>query len=209
MAQADVFIFLDDVQYSKNSYQNRVKIKTPTGPSWLTQSVRKSEGAFRKTNEVSFSSEQWSELHLKTIQGNYARSPFFARYFELLQEMFVSQSVLLAETNSMLIRRIALDLGIRCEFLMSSSLNITTTSTQRLVDLVSTVGGSEYIYGQGGIKYQDNDLFTNHGLDCKQVDFHHPIYSQLWGEFIPGLSIIDFLMMEGSDCSKIMSTITV
>jgi len=199
MSLADVFVVLDDSQYSKNGYQNRVKIKTPTGPVWMTQPVCVPQSKKSRTNEVELSGDRWREKHLKMIRANYAKSEYFEFYFPIIQELISVQALSFAELNSKIIFRIAELLSIDCRFMMSSELCVESVGTQRLIDITKAVGGREYIHGAGGVNYQDEELFTKNDILCTAARFQHPSYSQMWNGFVEGLSIIDYLFSTGPE----------
>lgn len=193
MASCDVFIYLDDVQYTKNSYQNRVLIKTPQDAQWLTLPVRHKFGQL--TNEVMINdATDWRRKHLKTLEMNYRKSPNFAPVFALLSGVYEAKDWTgMSEFNIALLEAIRTVLGIRCQVVKSSELNVTGQSTQRLINLVQQVRGTEYLSGGGGSKYQEESMFEAVGIKLCYSDFSHPMYPQLWGEFAKGLSVIDLM----------------
>jgi len=75
----------------------------------------------------------------------------------------------------------------------ASSLNVGGKSSDLLIDIVKKLNGSVYLSGRGGANYQDEEKFKASGIELIYSDFAHPVYPQLWGEFIEGLSIIDLL----------------
>lgn len=197
--KSDIFVFLDNVQFTKNGYQNRVKIKTSQGELWLTVPVRHKFGQL--TSEVKFNTlENWREKHLKTLEMSYKRTPFFSILFDLLQKIYFKKDwINLSELNIALIEEVCLYLGITTRFVLASSLNVSGSSTNLLIDIVRNVGGNIYLSGRGGLKYQDEEKFSEHQIELVYTDFRHPVYPQLWGDFIEGLSIIDLIFNCGKD----------
>ena len=62
----DIFVILDDVEFSKDSFINRNKIRTSEGWMWLTIPVKMKLG--EKINEVIVdNSKRWYEKHKKSI----------------------------------------------------------------------------------------------------------------------------------------------
>ncbi len=201
MLQTDIFIFLDTVQFSKNSYQNRVKIMTSQGAQWLTQPVSTAGNFGILTCEVQFAEEKWPEKHFKMLKSNYARAAYWKDYEEEIFTLLNSATDLLAETNIRMIKWMASKLSIHTDFRSASDLGVDDTDpTERLVKLVSFVGGDIYIHGKGGVNYQHTDLFRQKRIILGQSNFSHPIYRQLWSkEFMVGLSAIDLLLNTGSE----------
>lgn len=193
MAKSDLFIYLDDVQYTKNSYQNRVKIKTSQGDNWLTLPIVHKYGQL--TNEVRLNtSDKWQEKHIKTIEFNYKKSINFKPVFAILSESYYAQDwKFMSDFNIFLIEKLCNYIGIGTKTIKSSELNVSGTSTERLVNLIKATGCTEYLSGFGAANYQDVQMFKDYGIELKYSEFIHPKYEQLWGEFTAGLSIIDML----------------
>jgi len=193
MVKSDVFVFLDNVQFSKNSYQNRVKIKTPHGAVWLTVPVLHKFGQL--TLEVKINNtEKWREKHLRTFEMNYKKAPFFKPIFDLLQEIYFKKEwELLVDFNTELILCISKYLGIKTEIMRASLLNAGGKSTELLVNILKELNASTYLSGKGGAKYQNEDVFKTIGIKLIYSNFEHPNYPQLWEGFLEGLSIVDLL----------------
>jgi hypothetical protein len=193
MLKSDIFVFLDNVQFSKNSFQNRVKIKSSQGAIWLTVPILHNFGQLTKDVRIN-NKEPWREKHLKTFEMNYKRAAYFKPFFELLQEIYFKKEwELLVDFNTELISHISKFLGIKTETIRASSLNVSGKSTDLLINIVKELNGSIYLSGKGGANYQDEKKFKNNGIELRYSDFKHPTYPQLWGEFIEGLSIVDLL----------------
>ena len=87
IGKSDIFIFHDDLQYTKSDWRNRNLIKTPNGPSWLTIPVDVKGKFFQKINETQVSDPSWGEKHWRTIQSNYSKAPFFKQYKNVFEEL--------------------------------------------------------------------------------------------------------------------------
>jgi hypothetical protein len=191
--KSDIFVFLDNVQFSKNSYQNRVKIKSSQGATWLTVPVLHNFGQLTKDVKIN-NKEPWREKHLKTLEMNYKRAAYFKPIFELLQEIYFKEEwELLVDFNIELISNISKFLGIKTEMIRASSLNVGGKSTDLLINIVKELNASVYLSGKGGANYQDEEKFKVNGIKLIYSDFKHPVYPQPWGEFIEGLSIVALL----------------
>lgn len=212
--RSDVFVFLDDVQYTKGGFTNRVRILSPQGPKWLTVPVSVSLGT--PINRVFPSRGDWSRSHLDTLRGVYGSAPAFREVWlevcELLEEPPQAD---LAEVNMSLVCNLSKHLGLSCSFQRSSELCLTSASDDRLVEIVKLMApGGRYLSGRGASKYQDPDKFAKAGLGFEYVEFQHPNYPQ--GEhlgvrdFSQGLSVLDAVfhlgwngtasMLRGSCC---------
>ncbi len=202
MLKADIFVFLDNVQFSKNSYQNRVKIKSSQGAIWLTVPNLHNFGQLTKDMRMN-NKEPWREKHLKTFEMNYKKAPYFNTFYPLISEIYYKKDwELLSEFNIELIKIICNFLGIKTKTIKASDLDVSGSSTGLLVSIVKKLGGSVYLSGYGGMKYQDEEKFKENGIELIYTDFKHPVYPQLWGDFIEGLSIIDLIFNCGKESLK-------
>jgi hypothetical protein len=195
---ADVFVFLDDVQYSKNNYINRVQILGPSGPRWLTIPVSYHFGD--PITAVLPASREWASAHLDTLRAYYRDALAFAASWPDVEAIYRNlPDGSLAEVNIALVRALAVRLGISAEFRQSSAINVANeASGARLVELVRTLApGGTYLSGRGGAKYQDPDAFHSAGLGFRYTSFVHPSYSQRGGSFTPGLSVLDAIFHLG------------
>lgn len=197
MAQADRFILYDTAQFSKNDFHNRNRIKTPRGPQWITVPVR--SPGLRPIRDIEIDSTQsWPGRIWKTIQANYANAPFFdATAGELRGILLGATWERLLELNERLIRSIAAYLDIATEAIRASSLGPTAAvdSTEQILELTRRAGGTAYLSGPDGPSYLATDRFRTVSLSVMEMP--HAEYPQLWGPFVPNLSIIDAVFNVG------------
>lgn len=205
---SDVFVILDDVQYTKNSFINRNRIKTPSGEQWLTVPVLHSGNFGQNINQVVVlnPSKFYSKIK-STLRMNYIKSPYFSEVFGIIEPLLDSEPNI-SLLNESIIRAFAIYLKFPARIIKSSEINgIEGESTERLVNICLSLGASEYLAGFGSKKYQDSDIFASKGINTGIYNFKHPVYSQLWGEFIPNLSFIDLLFNAGPDTIKYIEAI--
>lgn len=202
----DVFVFLDSVQYTKNSFINRNKIKTPQGAIWLTVDVLAKGKYGQSIRETKINnSVLWQEKHWKSLCQNYARALHIDTYRGYLEGIYLQPWEYLADLNEMLVRACCKALGIsHVEFIRASDLNVSGEGTELLINICKRAGADTYLSGFGGADYMDEDSFRKSDIKLKYYDFKHPAYRQLWGEFIPNLSIIDLLFNEGERSLQIL-----
>ncbi|MBL7074886.1 WbqC family protein [candidate division KSB1 bacterium] len=203
MAKCDVFVFLDIVQYPRGqSFASRNKIKTSNGPIFLTIPVNIPKGYEGKVKytDVEFSDQIWKQKHLRTLELNYKRAKFFNEIFEIYKKQLLSMDNLI-ELNINLIQAFADDLGIDVETIrLSEILSEFGQKTRLIIDICNKLNANKYLSGTGGGKeYNDEKLLNDNGIELLYSDFIHPVYPQLWGDFIPNLSIIDLIFNCGPD----------
>jgi hypothetical protein len=201
--QSDVFVFLDTVQFEKQSWQQRNRIKTANGPLWLTVPVYQS--LKQKIVDVRIdNTKNWRRNHSMSIANCYRRSPFWTDYWSQLEAAYCQDWNLLAELNMHLI-------GILCEMLllkprfvrMSDMPNIESEKTELLIDVCRTLGADTYLSPIGSRAYLGSDAeFRKAGISLLFHQYEHPTYPQLYGPFLPQLSIVDLLLNVGPKATE-------
>lgn len=202
MAQVDVFVLLDNVQFKKNEWQNRNRIKGPSGPQWLTVPVRHKFPQSIAEVRVR-ESEPWRRKHLRALETNYGKAPSFDDEMPALQAVLERPWSELAQLNIELVRLMARRLGIDTEIRLGSEFAARAHPTLRLVDLCIALGADTYLSGAGG-DYLEREAFTDADIELRFQAYGHPVYPQLWGAFEPYLSIVDLLMNCGPDSASIV-----
>ena len=204
MRIADFFCYLDNVQYKKNEWQNRNRIKTAQDWQWLTVPV-----SFRfpqKINEVKINNTiNWNKKHLQALTTNYSKSPHFKDYMELLEDILTKEWDLLSELNLSLLERLRKFLNLNDKpTVLASSLDLREDPTDRLIDICKLLGADAYLAGQDGGNYMDLKRFKDHGIALVTQEFKHPVYPQLYGDFQSHMSVIDLLFNCGPESINII-----
>jgi hypothetical protein len=199
MSQCDIFVFLDDVEYTKNSFINRNRIKTPSGEAWITLPVSYSGKSTQKIHECQVvGKDKAVKKILGQILHNYKQAKFFSHYYEPLSDILHNSGENLAELNIRLTKWIAGIFHLEVKFARSSELDIhASDATDRLIKICLKLDGTNYLSGSGGMNYQDEERFMKEGINLELSSFKHPKYDQLWGEFTASLSIVDYLLNQG------------
>ncbi|MCS6806064.1 MAG: WbqC family protein [Acidobacteriota bacterium] len=204
--KADVFVFYDDVQYDKHGWRNRNRIKTSSGTRWLTIPVL-SKGVMEQRipiNQVRINPhENWGKKHFRSLRQNYGKAPYFDRYAPLLEEFYARPTVWLADLTIELTIALARELGItRTQFLRSSSLRVSGSKTERLVEILTMLGATHYISGPSAKNYLEEEKLAAAGISLEYMIYDYPEYEQLYPPFDPHVSIVDLLFMTGPDAAK-------
>jgi hypothetical protein len=204
ISQCDLFIFLDNVKCPNRGYVNRAKIKSHNGELWLTQPLPAKGRTNLVLSEVKFSEDNWRKKHIKTMQGSYSQAPFFKTYFPRVEEIIMEPSAnRLTTMNSNLIKLVMKILDIQTKTLFASDMNSHQEDpTDRLIHLVKNAKGTVYLSGEGGANYQEEEKIKSNGIELQYTNFSNPVYPQLWGEFCPGLSIVDLIFNCGPEGKK-------
>lgn len=200
----DVFVFLDDVQYTKHDWRNRNKIKTSNGTQWLTVPL-KSNSIKQKIFEVEVSDKvNWSKKHYYSFLANYAKANYFKKYEFLIEDFYIkNQWKKLNELNIYTTKKISEILKINTEFIRSSELNISTQDkNQRLIDIIKYLNGKIYVSGPAAKNYIDIEKFKQNNIDIYFMNYNYPEYPQLYGKFIHEVTVLDVIFNCGENSLK-------
>jgi hypothetical protein len=198
---ADLFIFHDDLQFTKNDWRNRNRIKTVRGLTWLTIPVGTDE--HRLINQVLLpAGREWRGKHWRMLVQSYEKAPHFLHYETFFREMYAGGPWrTLSELNQFLIKTIARDfLGITTEFVDSTSFKLTSQKQNRVFELLKAVGATTYISGPAAKSYLDPARFAREGIELIWKDYSgYPEYPQPHPPFEHAVSIVDLLFCTGPD----------
>jgi hypothetical protein len=201
--QSEVFVFLDDAQFSNKGMHNYTHIKTPQGPYRLKYPVIQSLGdpiyKVESRDEL-----PWRKKHIKTVEVNYRKAPFFYEVIEDYTNVLNSSSQNIAEFNAALIKMFAMKLSIQTKFIFSSELNVNQSNEERIIELCKKLDGKIYYSGLGAKAYQSEQVFRSAGIELKYSEFKPFVYSQLHGDFQSNVSVLDYLMNCGYDWDRVI-----
>jgi hypothetical protein len=206
IVRADVFVFLDTVQFEKNSFINRNKVKTPQGPQWLTIPV-KTKGHIKTTLRETLidDAQPWRTKHLKSIESQYRRATHFKECFPKIEALLLTPELNLAELCWQQLQFWLAEFEIETPVCRSSDLPVASKKSDLVIDLCTHFGATCYLSGALGRNYLNEDLFAASGIEVGYQDFLHPVYPQLWGAFEPNMGIVDVWMNCGSDTRNLLN----
>jgi len=194
----DIFVFLDDVQFQRKSWQQRNVIKGTNGPILLTVPVFNKGKRFQKIEQVIINNnENWARQHLKSINMAYSKSYFYKQYWPAIALNYGLNYDLLVDLNISLISKLMELFNIRTPTIRSSSLKLDYNSNEKIVAICQQLKANELYDAAGAVKFIDATIFQNANIDVIYQDYHHPKYNQLHGEFISHMSVVDLLFNEG------------
>jgi len=206
MYKSDIFVIYDDVQFDKNGWRNRNKIRTSQGWQWLTVPVFLKGQNFPKIKDVLINNnENWRKKHLESIRQNYSKAPFFDGVFEICEKIYSKEWKYLLDLDVAFIYNLAEKLNMKREIKFSSELDVKGDQTERLVNICLKFRASEYLTGDAARNYIDESLFQKNNIKLEFHNYKHPIYSQRFGEFIPYLSVIDLMFNHGEESLSILT----
>jgi WbqC-like protein family len=195
VARSDVFIFLDTVQFERNSFTNRNRIKTANGPIWLTVPVRLCDHLNSTIADVEIGENRdWRRKHLASIAQSYRRAPGFASRYERLAAAYANDTRHLAEFCFDQLGFWLAEFHIATSVVRASELAVEGRNSALVLALCKHAGAHTYLSGPLGRDYLQEDEFAAAGIEVRYHDYAHPHYPQLHGDFVPAMGIVDYWM---------------
>jgi hypothetical protein len=208
MQEADVFVFLDSVQFEDRSWQCRNRLKSPSGSSWLTVPIRHKGNLAICDTEID-NSKPWCKQHWNAINVYYGKAKFFDLYAPSFKTFYSAEWSKIALLNINFTKFLAGQLGISPIFVRSSRLGLTGKRTNLLLEICKKFDADRYVSSIGAKNYMEADgakaIFEDEGIEVEFLTANLPKYPQLFGEFIPDLSVVDLLFNCGPDAAKFLS----
>ncbi|MEK7658908.1 MAG: WbqC family protein [Patescibacteria group bacterium] len=214
-SKADKFIFVDHVQFQKEGFQNRNRIRTAPGQdgwTWLTIPVATKNKTSQKINEVKIdNSRYWAKKHWKSIYFAYKGAPFFNKYKDFFEKTYLKKWEYLADLNETIIIYLFKELNIQSPIYKSSDYDIKGQKTDMIINLCKAMKADTHLSGpgltaEGGEHYVEEEKFKKQGLNHIFSDFKHPIYNQQFEPFIYNMSAIDLLFNYGEESREILKS---
>jgi hypothetical protein len=205
--QVDLFVILDNVQFVKQSWQQRNRIRTDKGLQWLTVPIVFRERHGQLIKDVEVRDPKFARDHIRTIELAYGRAPFFSQYFPALKAQLEElREGLLLNLNLGLIREVLETLRIRTPLVRASTLGVDGKRTELLANICKAVGANEYISPLGSAEYllAEQDVLRQRGVDISFQNYEHPQYRQVFAPFEPFTSVIDLIFNLGDEAATVI-----
>jgi len=194
MDRVDRFVLIDTVQYKKNEWQNRNRIRTAPGWQWLTVPVHYRFPMTIREVEID-ETGAWRRKHREALRIHHARCRYRDAVLPELDAIFDEPFPSLAALNLRVVRILARLLGVRTPLLLASDVpGLPEGADERLIALCRHFGASDYLAGQGGGAYMDPAAYAAAGVRVSFQSFRHPVYGQVYPGFEANLSAIDLIL---------------
>jgi hypothetical protein len=195
----DIFVILDEVQFPQGStWITRNRFKNDQGTLWMSIPVKKKGLGLQKISDVKICHEgRWRKKHLTSLHQAYLHAPYRDEYMGIFERSFSSGQESIFEMNMEIVSYVLGELGCTTRIIRMSDLGIQEKGTRLIVDICLALKATHYLVQESARKWLDNILFERSGIE---VEFYNPpaqIYPQLWGSFVPNLSIFDLLFTCG------------
>ena len=188
----DLFIFLEDVQYSRGTWRNRNRIKTAQGLIWLTVPVHHKADTLIQEVEIDYR-RSWVDKHVGSLRQHYGRAPYFGDYCQPIFDLLASRMPTISQLNVALTREIMRMLAITTPTRLSSEFAAAGRKDERVVSLLRAAGASEYLSGPTAKGYIDPRRFEKAGIRLAYKTYDYGDYPQLYGPFEGTVSVVDLL----------------
>jgi hypothetical protein len=197
--EVELFIFYDDVQYTKNDWRNRNRIKTADGAKWLTVPVHQVASDQLICETRLDDTQAWRRKHLKSITQWYQSTPHFGRYYPEFAETLEKSYDSIAALNQALSRWLMRQLAIKTPVRDSREFNLAGKRGARLLDLLQQAGATHYLSGPSAKAYLDEAEFGRQGIQVEYKAYDYAPYPQPWGEFVGDVTALDLLFNTGPE----------
>lgn len=195
---SDVFVILDNVQFQKNYFINRNKIKTTQGDAWLTVPVLTSGHLEKTICDMQINTKtKWRKKHWKSIEIHYKKAPYFMDYKDYFESLYNKNWINLFELLNESMIFFINELKIDTEIYLQSQLGFKKKKQELILEMCDYFNSDLFVFGRDGKRYVDPDYFKENNRKIYFQEYNHPIYPQQFGDFISHLSIIDLLFNVG------------
>lgn len=208
----DIYLLLDNVQFRKQYFQHRNKIRVKSDPGWrwlIVPLIRDTIGRDKSIADAEICGTSWMEEHLQSIKHAYSKAPCFPDIFPALEKIYGYRGSNLSEFNTLLIRFAFKMLNINVPVLRTSDMirsgnKIHGNKTDLILSMCKAVGARTFVSGPFGKTYLDKEQFRSNSINLVFQAFDHPNYSQFHGDFISCMSFIDLLFNHGPRSLEIL-----
>lgn len=205
MSRVQQFVIADDLSYRDKGRVNRARIKNASGMQWLTVPVRHRGAGSQWIRDVRIDgARRWGQKHRKTLEVNYRYSPYFEFYIDAFAEIYEREWRYLLDLDLALIGLIRKALGITVPLQRSSALDLAEGATEKIIDLAGKIGAGRYLAAPEDAAFLDQSRFQKAGVALAFSDYQPRPYRQQFGDFVPGLSVVDLLFNEGPEAKWIL-----
>jgi hypothetical protein len=202
ICKSDIFIILDDFQFSVQSYHQRNRLFVNKGQvDWYTVPIQKSVSFGGALNDVAINDKiPWRVKTWKRIQQNYSKASHFHEIASSIEKWLLNSYQSLADQNIAFIKLVCGILNINTEFRLSSQYTTSAHRSHKVLELLRWCNVTQYLCARGSFEYMKEDaVFPVDDIEILFQNFIPKPYVQIGtvDEFVPFLSVLDALLNIG------------
>ena len=208
---ADVFVHYDDVQFSKGSFVNRVQVKTPQGRRWMTVPLKQVHLGQRIDEIEVMPTSQWKARHLDLLRLSFRDAPYADDALQIAESIYCADYPHVGALARASLLALCHYFGLfdTTRFVDIKDLDVHGSSSERVLSVVRSLGGHDYITGHGAARYLDHKRFEQAGVGVSYMNYRQLPYPQSHGEFTPFVSGLDLVAHCGRDGVRYVCSDTV
>ena len=209
----DVYYILDTVQFMKEHWHSRNKIRKKDGWLWLTTPVLQSKSKLLMWPEAKIdNSQNWKRKQLNSIKMCYSRAKYFKEIFPELEKIYEKDYEYLIDFSEEIIRYAfrKFDINIpvyRTSNLINEGNDISGKKSDLIIKMCKVANAKTFVFGQDGKTYIEKEKFKTENIDYIFQRFIHPSYNQRYDGFESHMSFIDLLFNYGKESKNILGKI--
>jgi hypothetical protein len=203
-ALADVFVLLDVVQFEKNSFINRNRVRNPDGCSWLTVPVLTKGHMSSDMRSLRIGPGPWARKHWTAFRMSYGRAPFFGQHAPFLEAVYRREWKLLVDLCEHVLAYLFQAFGVGARLVRASTLGVTGGKSALLLDICRKTGARVFVFGPLGGRYAASEAFEAEGVRVVFQQYQHPTYPQAYPGFVAGMNAFDLLLNVGPRSREVM-----
>lgn len=200
----DLFIVYDTVQYIRRGWINRNRVFHQSGTGWQYITIPV-EHAPQKTPicEIQTSQAQpWQGRIMGQLAHYKTRAAHADEVLDFVGGCLFSTERSIARLNVSTLEHCCRLLGVDFRYKYSSQLDVQLdpdrNAEDRILDLCTYLGATEYVNLPGGVNLYDQESFAKRGIRLTFRNLPALVYDTPEYSFEPNLSIIDLLMWNES-----------
>ena len=199
--RVDIFVFLEDVQYTEHDWRNRNKIKTQHGSKWITVPIINSGRGGQMIYQAETNKKiNWQRKHYNSFQINYAKAPFFKHYKWIIDDLYIKHEWdKISDFNIYAIKLISKELGIDTKFVNSLDIQTKFLKDDKVIEICNKLEGDYYLSGPSAKDYIIPEKFNKNNITLEYINYEYPEYKQLFEPFDHYVTVLDLLFNVGTD----------
>ena len=199
----DIFVFLEDVQYTGQDWRNRNKILTSNGPLWITVPIKSKNRRDQLIYQAEICDKYfWQKKHFESFQHSYGKAPFYKEYKWIIEDIYLSRKWKnLSNLNIYTTKLISNVLGIKTKFINSLDLNSKGRKDDKIIDMCKKLNADYYLSGPAARNYIDSQKFKDEKIILDYIKYEYPEYNQLHKPFNHFVTILDLIFNCGDSSS--------